>query len=107
MRSGGQFTIVELAKEAQVSRARIYEHHPDIIASFRARTGHAPPPPAMQALQGELDTLRAKNDTLAAENRALHQRIRVLSALITELTIQSDSTKVIDRGPKPIYKAHP
>jgi hypothetical protein len=95
IRSSGQFTIVALAQESQIKRARIYEQYPDLVAAFRARAGNIPPPPALQALRGEVDTVRAKNKELVAENCQLRDRIRTLSAVIAELTHQSDVNNVV------------
>jgi hypothetical protein len=95
IRSDGQFTVLALAEESQIKRARIYEQYPDIIAAFRARTGHAPPPPAMRALQAELDDLRTESSELRQENMQLRERIRILSAAITELTLADGDHNVV------------
>lgn len=58
-RSDGSATVVALAKEAGLSRARLYEHHPDLIREFKrcAPTRWHPP---NEALQTELDEARPK-----------------------------------------------
>jgi hypothetical protein len=44
-RSNGSLTIASLAAEAGVPRHRIYEHHADLVAEFKAKAHNGGPPP--------------------------------------------------------------
>ncbi|BDT90373.1 hypothetical protein IFM12275_03490 [Nocardia sputorum] len=53
-RSSGTLTISTLATEAALSRQRLYEHHPDLVAEFKAETGSAPASANAIAVQQQL-----------------------------------------------------
>jgi len=50
-RSLGELTVRGLAAEAGLSRARLYEHHSDLIEQFRGRIGRGAVSPNVAALQ--------------------------------------------------------
>jgi hypothetical protein len=90
-RSSGRLNIVALAEEAGIGRARLYEHHPDLVEAFKSQVGMVPSSPDMQALCGHLDAVRGRIAELEAENGLLQDRIRTLSAVIVELSLHADT----------------
>lgn len=91
----GHHTIVELAKESGVQRTRLYEQYPDLVADFKRLAQQAISPRLVVAASHELALANQRIDELAAENAQLRQRIRTLSAVVTELSIEHDKNKVI------------
>jgi hypothetical protein len=97
--SDGSHTVVTLAKESGVERTRLYEQYPELITDFKRRTQQALSPRIINATSRELATAHERVDELAAENARLRERIRTLSAVITELSIQNDRDNVIHLRP--------
>lgn len=91
--SNGDHTIVALAAEANVARARIYEQYPDVVVEFRARVGHTASPRQTAAMNRQLAAARDKAVALASENVLLRKRIDTLLTIIAELTLAIDSGK--------------
>ena len=94
-RSDGALTVAALAREAGLSRARVYEHHPETLRDFRAHTGRAPATPAAAALQAELDTARRHIDELEQDNARLRGQIETLCAVLSELSQNADADNVV------------
>lgn len=94
-RSNGTLTVSTLATEANLSRQRLYEYHPELIAEFKTVATGGPTPPNIQALQQQIADERARNAELKASNIALQERVRTLSALIVELTHEMKGTNVV------------
>jgi len=95
-RSNGKLTVATLAAEAGLPRHRLYEHHADLAAEFKAAAGGGPPSPSIQALQQQL--VGAQGDriqTLEASNKLLTERIMTLCAVITELTHEAKANNVV------------
>ena len=92
--SSGDHTIVALAAEANVSRARIYEQYPDIVAEFRARVGQTASPQQTAATNRQLIAARDKAVALTSENIRLQKRIDTLLVIIAELSLARDSHNV-------------
>lgn len=99
--SDGSHTIVTLAKESGVQRTRLYEQYPELIADFKRQAQQALSPRIVNATSRELATAHERVDELAAENTGLRERIRTLSAVIAELSIQKDQDNVIRLRPLP------
>jgi len=93
--SSGQLNIVTLAQECGINRARLYEQHADLVAGFKAKAGLGHIPPAVRALQGQLAAASQQVSELQAANRHLEQRIQTLTAVITELTLDTTPDNVI------------
>jgi chromosome segregation ATPase len=93
--SSGQLNIVALAQESGISRTRLYEQHADLVAGFKAKTGLGHLPPDVRALQGQLAAASQRISELQTENRHLEQRIQTLTAIITELTLDTTPGNVI------------
>lgn len=88
-RSNGALTVAGLAREAGLSRARVYEHHAEAIRDFHTHTGRAPVTPTAAALQAEIDTARLRIDELEQDRARLRAHIETLCAVITELSQES------------------
>ncbi len=99
-RSNGKPTVVALAAEAGISRQRLYEHHADLVAEFKTATGSGLVSLDAQALQRRLvDSCEPINE-LEGQVCVLQERIRTLSALITELTLEANAGNVVALPPK-------
>lgn len=98
--SNGARTVVALADESGVPRQRLYEHHGDLLNEFKAIVGCGPVAPSIEALQRQLAQARDHNQELAAENSQLRNRIRTLSAVITELTHETSGSNVVVSMPR-------
>ena len=94
-RSNGKLTITTLAAEAGLPRHRLYEHHADLAAEFKAAAGGGPPSPSIQALQQQLVGAQDRIKTLEASNKLLTERIMTLCAVITELTHEAKTNNVV------------
>ncbi|WP_081289208.1 hypothetical protein [Mycolicibacterium fortuitum] len=91
----GHHTVVALSKESGVQRTRLYEQYPDLIANFKQLAQQEISPRLIIATGHELVQARERATELAAENAQLRQRIRTLSAVIAELSIQHHEHNVI------------
>ncbi|MFC6127925.1 hypothetical protein [Mycolicibacterium llatzerense] len=91
----GHHTVVALAKESGVQRTRLYEQYPDLIADFKQRAQQAISPRLIIATSDELTQAHQRAKELIAENTQLRQRIRTLSAVIAELSIERDQNNVV------------
>jgi AcrR family transcriptional regulator len=89
--SNGIPTVAALAREAGINRTSLYQRHPDLIAEFKADPASAVTP-AAQALQAQLNAASATIGELEAENAALRERVRALTALAVEMSLEADST---------------
>jgi len=104
-RSNGTLTVATLAAEAGLPRHRLYEHHADLAAEFKAAAGGGPPSPRIQAFQQQLVVAHDRIQTLEASNKLLRDRITMLCAAITELTHEATASNVValsrspDRNP--------
>lgn len=103
--SNGTPTVAALAREAGINRTSLYQRHPDLIAEFKAGTATATAvtPPA-QALKAQLDAASARVTELEAENAMLRERVRALTALTFEMSIESGSPATViplKRLPRP------
>lgn len=99
-RSDGARTVVALADESGLPRQRTYEHHSDLLNEFKATVGCGPVAPNVEALQRQLAQARDHNQELAAQNAQLRNKIRTLSAVITELTHESSGANVVVSMPR-------
>lgn len=97
-RSNGAHTVVALAAESGVSRQRLYEHHSDLISDFKTAAGAGSIMPNMEAVQRQLARASERNQELLAENAALRDQITTLSAVITELTLDTSRMSTIQRS---------
>lgn len=98
--SNGAHTVVALADESGISRQRLYEHHSDLLNEFKATVGSGPVHPNVEALQRQLAQARAHNQELADVNAHLRNKIRTLSAVITELTHENSGSSVVVSMPR-------
>jgi AcrR family transcriptional regulator len=94
-RSDAKLTVATLAIEAGLSRQRLYEHHPDLIAEFKTATGRGPVPPNVEALQRQLADADSRIQQLEACNNQLRAQITTLCAVITELTHEAAADNVV------------
>jgi AcrR family transcriptional regulator len=94
-RSKGKLTIATLAIEAGLSRQRLYEHHPDLVAEFKTASGSGPLPPNAEALRQQLANAGSRIRNLEADNSQLRAQITTLCAVITELTHGAAADNVI------------
>lgn len=94
-RSNGKLTVATLAIEAGLSRQRLYEHHPDLVAEFKTASGGAPIPPDVEALRQQLADADCRNRQLEASNSQLRAQITTLCAVITELTHEAAADNVV------------
>ncbi|WP_309111122.1 hypothetical protein [Saccharothrix sp.] len=95
-RSNGSLTIARLAAEAGVPRHRVYEHHADLVAEFKAKAHNGGPTTTdIQALQHQLADARAHIQTLEATAAQLKAKITTLCAVITELTHDTTANNVL------------
>ena len=62
--------------EKGLNRTSLDQRHPDLVTDFKTRAGLTPASPTTQAVQGQLDTARARIAELETENCALEQRVR-------------------------------
>ena len=97
-RSDGRCTVVTLATEAQVPRHRLYEHHADLLAELTTAVAAGPPTPLTAALQEQLRQARERVHTLEADNALLAARLRALTAVITEMTLELRTDNVTSLG---------
>jgi hypothetical protein len=94
--SSGTPTVTSLARESGINRTSLYQRHPDLIAAFKANAPDAAVTPAAQALRGQLDAARTRIADLEQQNTALGERVRALTALVVEMSLEADSkTNVI------------
>ncbi|MBF6333241.1 hypothetical protein [Nocardia transvalensis] len=100
-RSNGKLTVAGLATEANVPRHRLYEHHTELIAEFKAAAGGGPIPVSVQALQQQLDDALARERKLIDTNKILTARIRALAAVIAEFTLESTTSNIVPFGQRP------
>lgn len=95
-RSNGNLTIATLAAEAGISRQRIYEHHADLVAEFKAKAQIGGPIASdVQALQQQLADARARIHTLEVTKAQLKAKITTLCAVVTELTHETTADNVL------------
>uniref|UniRef100_UPI003F58F2AA hypothetical protein n=1 Tax=Mycolicibacterium obuense TaxID=1807 RepID=UPI003F58F2AA len=99
-RSNGAHTVVALATESGITRQRLYEHHSDLLNDFKATAGATSVGPNIKALQRQLAQTGERNQQLAAENALLRSKIRTLSAVITELTLDSTNVDAVVAMPR-------
>jgi AcrR family transcriptional regulator len=99
-RSNGSLTASSLATEAGVSRQRLYEHHADLIAEFRAAAGtNRATTTDILALKNQLADARARIQKLESQEAHLLGQIRTLHAVIAELTHEAEASNVIRLKP--------
>ncbi|MBA0045101.1 hypothetical protein [Mycobacteroides sp. LB1] len=91
----GHHTVVALAKESGIHRTRLYEQYPDLISDFKQLAQQAISPKLIIATSFELAEARKRARDLAAENTRLRERIRTLSAVVTELSIEHGQNHVV------------
>jgi AcrR family transcriptional regulator len=90
--SNGTPTVAALAREAGINRTSLYQRHPDLIAEFKAGTATATAvTPAAQALKAQLDAASTRITELETENAVLRERVRALTALTVELSLEVGS----------------
>jgi chromosome segregation ATPase len=95
-RSNGSLTISTLATEAGLPRHRIYEHHADLVAEFKAKTHTgAPLAPDVHVLRRQLDDAHERIQQLEATQTQLTAKITTLCAVITELTHQTYADNIV------------
>lgn len=94
-RSNGKHTITTLATESGLSRQRLYEHHADLVTEFKTTAAGSPVSPDVQALQQQLANSHETIQQLKQDNTALHERIRTLCAVITELTQEANADNIV------------
>lgn len=95
-RSNGNLTIATLAAEAGILRQRIYEHHADLVAEFKAKAHNSGPSTTdVQALQQQLADARTRIQTLEATEALLKTKITTLCAVVTELTHGTTANNVL------------
>ena len=94
-RSGG-LTVSALAVEAGLSRQRLYEHHPELVAQFQTAAAGQPPPPEIATLEQKLAAAHARIGECEAREAELVGQIKTLCALIAELTHETHTHNVID-----------
>jgi len=99
-RSSGRHTVAALAAEARISRQRLYEHHADFLAEFRTAPGGRPAAANLQLLQQQLAGAQQRIQHLEDHCTALQERIRTLSAVITELTQEAQASGVVVAMPR-------
>jgi len=88
--SNGTPTVTSLARESGINRTSLYQRHPDLLAEFKANVPNAAVTPAAQALRGQLDAARTRIADLEQQNAALGERVRALSALVVEMSLEAD-----------------
>jgi AcrR family transcriptional regulator len=94
--SNGTPTVAALAREAGINRTSLYQRHPDLIAEFKAGTATATAvTPAAQTLKTQLDAASTRITELEAENARLHERVRALTALAVEMSLESGSPATV------------
>jgi hypothetical protein len=95
-RSNGSLSIATLATESGLPRHRIYEHHADLVAEFKAKTHTgAPITPDIQALGQQLADAHQRIHQLEATQAQLTNKITTLCAVITELTHDAHPDNVV------------
>jgi len=94
-RSEGTLTVAGLAAESEIARHRLYEHHTELIAEFKTATHGGPISPNIQALQQQLADALAREKRLLADNDALAGRVRVLTAVVVELTQEASADNIV------------
>lgn len=92
--SNGTPTVAALAREAGINRTSLYQRHPDLIAEFKAGTATAVTP-AAQTLKTQLDAASTRITELEAENGGLRERVRALTALTVEMSLESGSPATV------------
>ncbi|WP_051021601.1 hypothetical protein [Nocardia araoensis] len=99
-RSSGTLTISTLATEAALSRQRLYEHHPDLVAEFKAETGSAPASANAIAVQQQLADAHDRIRELEGREREHLDQIKTLCAVITELTHETRASNLVLLPPR-------
>lgn len=94
-RSNGRLSVSALAAEAGVSRQRLYEHHPDLVAEFKTTAGGAPPSIEVTALERQLAAAHERISELEATEIHLNGQIKTLCAIIAELTQEAHVGNVV------------
>ncbi|WP_249645298.1 hypothetical protein [Nocardia sputi] len=106
-RSNGTLTISTLATEAALSRQRLYEHHPELVAEFKAKTGYAPAFANAVALQQQLTDAHDRIRELEDREREHLDQIKTLCAVITELTHETKASKLVLLPPRRVDSSGP
>jgi hypothetical protein len=94
-RSNGRLTVSTLATEASLPRHRLYEHHAELVAEFKTAAGAGAIAPNADALQRQLADAHRREEQLKADKAALADRIRTLSAVITELSHEAHAENIV------------
>ena len=94
-RGDGKLTVSNLAIEAGLSRQRLYEHHSDLVSTFKAEAGSGPFAPDIEALRRQLDDTHDRIRELEVRETAYLDQIKTLSAVITELTHQAHADNLV------------
>ncbi|MGW4330465.1 hypothetical protein ACWEKR_31805 [Nocardia sp. NPDC004573] len=106
-RSNGTLTISTLATEAAMSRQRLYEHHPELVAEFKTKTGHAPALANAVALQQQLSDAHDRIRALEDREREHLDQIKTLCAVITELTHKTQASNLVLLSPRRVDSSRP
>ncbi|MGI8311970.1 hypothetical protein [Saccharopolyspora hattusasensis] len=93
-RSDAKLTVVGLAAEAGIPRARLYEHYADLVSEFKTASFGGPIQPNVQALQQQLADAHERIRQLEGDNEHLHGQITTLCAVITGLTQEAEADNV-------------
>lgn len=93
--SNGRLSVSALAAEAGVSRQRLYEHHPDLLAEFRTTAVRQAPPVEIAALKQQLSRAHQRIEELEAIETHLADQIKTLCAVVSELTHEAHAHNVI------------
>ncbi len=95
-RSNGSLTVSTLATETGLPRHRIYEHHADLVAEFKAKTfTGAPITPDVNALRQQLADAHQRIQQLEDTQTQLTAKITTLCAVITELTHDAHADNIV------------
>ncbi|MGW5456226.1 hypothetical protein [Nocardia sp. NPDC003979] len=78
-----------------MGRQRLYEHHGDLVAEFRAAAGSGPVTPNIAALQRQLDNAQLRIRELEAQLGETAARNKSLRAVIAELTQETYTDNII------------
>jgi hypothetical protein len=94
--SNGTLTLAALAAEAALPRHRLYEHHADLVAEFKATTlTGGPATPGADALRQQLADARERIRHLKASEAQLKAKITTLCAVITEPTHEAKAGNIV------------